>query len=49
RRQRTCYNGWKCKHCEKYHAIGTPDGLISHLFTPVDGRRNDAFLGREFG
>ncbi|PWW73650.1 hypothetical protein C7212DRAFT_216901 [Tuber magnatum] len=43
-RQRTCYNGWKRKHCLKYHAIVTPDGLISHLFGSVDGRRNDAFL-----
>ncbi|RPA89080.1 hypothetical protein L873DRAFT_1832100 [Choiromyces venosus 120613-1] len=34
RRQRTCYNGWKRKHCLKYHAIVTPDGLISHLFGP---------------
>lgn len=42
--QRTCYNGWKRKHCLKYHAIVTLDGLISHLFGPVDGRRNDAFL-----
>jgi len=25
----------------------TPDGLISHLFGPVDGLRNDAFLGLE--
>ena len=49
RRQRTCYNGWKRKHCLKYHAIVTPDGLISHLFGPVDGRRNDAFLWRESG
>lgn len=44
RRQMTCYNGWKRKHCLKYHAIVTPDGLISHFFGPVDGRRNDAFL-----
>jgi len=35
--QQTCYNGWKRKHCLKYHAIVTPDGLISHLFGPVDG------------
>lgn len=42
--QRTCYNGWKRKHCLKYHGIVTPDGLISHLFGPIDRRRNDAFL-----
>jgi len=47
RRQQTCYNGWKRKHCLKYHAIVTPDGLISHLFGPVDGRRNDSFLWHE--
>ena len=46
-RQRACYNDWKWKHCLKYHAIGTPDGLISHLFGPVDGRRKDAFLWKE--
>lgn len=43
-RQKTCYIRWKRKHCLKYHAIVTPDGLISHFFGPVDGCRNDAFL-----
>ncbi|RPB03615.1 hypothetical protein L873DRAFT_1860786 [Choiromyces venosus 120613-1] len=47
RHQQTCYNGWKRKHCLKYHAIVTPDGLISHLFSPIDRRQNDAFLWRE--
>jgi len=45
--QRTCHNGWNRKHCLKYHGIVTPDGLISHLFGPVDGRRNDTFLWRK--
>lgn len=49
RRQQTCYNGWKRKHCLKYHAIVTPDGLISHFFGPVDGRRNDSFLWNNSG
>ncbi|RPA96551.1 hypothetical protein L873DRAFT_1836727 [Choiromyces venosus 120613-1] len=35
------------KHCLKYYAIVTPDGLISHLFGPVDGQRNDAFLWKD--
>ncbi|RPA93314.1 hypothetical protein L873DRAFT_1854457 [Choiromyces venosus 120613-1] len=35
------------KHCLKYHTIVTPDGLISHLFGPVDGQRNDSFLWHE--
>ncbi|RPB03288.1 hypothetical protein L873DRAFT_1670643, partial [Choiromyces venosus 120613-1] len=42
--QQICYNGWKHKHCLKYYAIVTPDGLISHLFGPIDGQRNDSFL-----
>ena len=45
--QHSCYNGWKRKHCLKYHGIVTPDGLISHLFGHVDGRRNDAFFWQE--
>ena len=45
--QCTCYNGWKRKHCLKYHAVVTPDGLVSHLFGPVEGRRNDAHLWNE--
>lgn len=49
RRQRTCYNGWKRKHCLKYHAIVTPDGLVAHLYGPVEGRRNDAHLWSESG
>lgn len=49
RYQRTCYNGWKRKHCLKYHAVVTPDGLVSHLFGPVEGRRNDAHLWNESG
>ncbi|RPB27956.1 hypothetical protein L211DRAFT_772066, partial [Terfezia boudieri ATCC MYA-4762] len=47
--QRTCYNGWKRKHCLKYHAVVAPDGLIAHLFGPVEGRRNDAHLWQESG
>ena len=46
-RQRTCYNGWKHKHFLKHHATVTSDGLISHLFEPIDGRRNDGFLRQE--
>ncbi|KAG0133619.1 hypothetical protein HOY82DRAFT_604264 [Tuber indicum] len=42
--QRTCYNGWKRKHSLKYHAVVTPNRLISQLFGPVDGPQNDAFL-----
>ncbi|RPA99176.1 hypothetical protein L873DRAFT_1835526 [Choiromyces venosus 120613-1] len=35
------------KYCLKYHAIVIPDGLISNMFGPVDGRRNNAFLWKD--
>ncbi|RPB26412.1 hypothetical protein L211DRAFT_856210 [Terfezia boudieri ATCC MYA-4762] len=47
--QRTCYNGWKREHCLKYHAVVTPDELVSHLFGPVEGRGNNAHLWSESG
>ncbi|KAF7312656.1 hypothetical protein MIND_00279800 [Mycena indigotica] len=49
RNQRLVYNGWKRTHCLKYHAIVTPDGLISHIFGPVEGRRHDETLYQQSG
>ena len=40
--QRIFYNGHKRVHAVKYQSILTPDGLICHLFGPVEGRRYDA-------
>lgn len=49
RNQRILYNGWKRIHAIKFHSIVTPDGIHSHLFGPVEGRRHDETLYRESG
>ncbi|KAF8600003.1 hypothetical protein BDV93DRAFT_419038, partial [Ceratobasidium sp. AG-I] len=41
RNQRIVYNGWKRIHALKFHSVVTPDGLHSHLFGPIEGRRHD--------
>ena len=35
--QRVAYNGHKRKHAIKYQAVNTPDGLIQHLYGPLEG------------
>ncbi|RPB12404.1 hypothetical protein P167DRAFT_588521 [Morchella conica CCBAS932] len=40
--QEAVYNGWKRKHCLKYQAVVTPDGIIIHLYGPVEGTKHDA-------
>ncbi|KAJ3534442.1 hypothetical protein NMY22_g6924 [Coprinellus aureogranulatus] len=47
--QRLLYNGWKRIHCLKYHAVISPDGIIMHVFGPVDGRRHDETVYKESG
>lgn len=47
--QRSCYSGHKRIHCLVFQTITTPDGLIFHLYGPVEGRRPDAYLYRESG
>ncbi|KAF0731276.1 hypothetical protein Ae201684P_011837 [Aphanomyces euteiches] len=47
--QQAVYNGHKREHAFKYQTIVTPDGLISHVFGPVDGRRHDIFMLNESG
>ena len=39
--QRTWYSGYKKKHAFKYQGIMTPDGLISHLGGPFEGKMGD--------
>lgn len=39
--QRVVYNGHKRKHALKYQAVNTPDGLIQHVYGPLEGRRHD--------
>lgn len=45
--QRVFYNGHKRVHALKYQSIVTPDGLISHLYGPIEGRRHDSGILRE--
>ncbi|KIO20073.1 hypothetical protein M407DRAFT_81945, partial [Tulasnella calospora MUT 4182] len=47
--QRILYNGWKRIHALKWHSVITPDGLHSHVFGPVEGRRHDETLYKESG
>jgi hypothetical protein len=42
--QQQCYNGHKRVHALKYQSITTPDGIIVHLFGPIEGRRHDVFV-----
>jgi hypothetical protein len=45
--QRSCYSGHKRYHALKFQSIVSPDGIILHLFGPIEGRRHDCFLLRE--
>ncbi|KIJ37543.1 hypothetical protein M422DRAFT_259899 [Sphaerobolus stellatus SS14] len=47
--QRLVYNGWKHIHCLKYHAVISPDGLVIHVYGPVDGRHHDETVFKESG
>jgi len=47
--QESVYNGWKRIHCLKYQAIIAPDGIISHLYGPVEGRIHDSAVWTESG
>ncbi|ETL35734.1 hypothetical protein L916_12166 [Phytophthora nicotianae] len=45
--QRSVYNGHKRKHALKFQTVVTPDGMIFHLFGPVEGCRHDIVLLRK--
>ncbi|THU89275.1 hypothetical protein K435DRAFT_572148, partial [Dendrothele bispora CBS 962.96] len=47
--QRILFNGWKRFHALKYHCLVTPDGIIAHVFGPIEGRRHDETLFKESG
>ena len=49
RHQRQAYNGHKHFHGLKYQAIMLPNGLFGHLYGPIEGRHNDAFVLDESG
>ncbi|CAG2244686.1 unnamed protein product [Mytilus edulis] len=45
--QRLVFNGHKRSHALKFQSIVTPNGIISNLFGPIEGRRHDAGMLRE--
>lgn len=45
--QESIYNGWKKIHCLKYQAIVYPDGIIAHLYGPVEGVKHHIGTYRE--
>lgn len=47
--QRVCYSGHKQKHALKIQAVSSPDGLIFHVFGPIEGRHHDWTLHRRSG
>ena len=47
RSQRATYSGHKRINCIKFQAISAPDGLILHLFGPVEGGKHDLTMYRE--
>lgn len=47
--QRVCYNGHKRIHSIKFQSVVIPNGLIAHLYGPLEGRRHDIVLLRESG
>ena len=42
--QRVTYNRDKPKHGLKYQSITTPNGIITNLFGPVEGRLHDSSM-----
>ncbi|XP_067676193.1 uncharacterized protein [Haliotis asinina] len=45
--QKLVFNGHKRVHGLKYQSIVTPNGMIAHLYGPIEGRRHDAGMLRE--
>ncbi len=45
--QNSVYKEHKRMHCLSYQTITTPDGIVFHMYGPVEGRLPDAFLYRE--
>eukprot|EP00171_Calliarthron_tuberculosum_P001560 IDg1560t1 len=45
--QRSTYSGHKRIHCLSYQTVSTPDGLIFHLYGPVEGRQPDKYIYRK--
>jgi DDE superfamily endonuclease len=43
-RQKATYSGHKRRNCLTFQAVSAPDGLILHLFGPMEGCRHDMFM-----
>lgn len=43
-KQRIMFSGDKRVHCIKLQSVVAPNGLIAHMFGPIEGRRHDAFM-----
>ena len=50
-RQKVMYNGHghKCVHALKFQSVVAANGMIAHLFGPIEGRRHDSFMLRQSG
>jgi len=42
--QKVVFNGHKRVHALKFQSLVTPDGLIAHIYGPIEGRRHDCAL-----
>ncbi|XP_074611816.1 uncharacterized protein LOC141866231 [Acropora palmata] len=42
--QRVIYNGHKRVHSIKFQSVALPNGLVGHLYGPVEGRRHDSSM-----
>lgn len=42
--QNSFYSGHKRQHCVKFQGVTTPNGLIAHLFGPIEGCRHDSYM-----
>ncbi|XP_070556688.1 uncharacterized protein [Ptychodera flava] len=49
RGQAVVFSGHKRTHCLKFQSILTPDGLVAHMYGPIEGSRHDAFMLGESG
>ena len=47
--QRVMYNGHKRLHALKFQAVTAANGMIAHLYGPIEGRRHDCYLLRMSG
>ena len=47
--QRVVYNGHKRVHGLKFQTVALPNGLIGNLYGPVEGRRHDAGMLKDYG